>query len=278
MSNIISNEGVELLAAVVANPNEDTPRLVYADWLQEQESVRVACPKCVSKTFVSNSQQRRAQFNCKVCQGSGTILDTSNADRAEFIRVQCQVTRTEYPDLRVRESALLTHYRDKWLKCLCPDCGGSGDELSDGQGKCAVCNGTGDLMRVPSRGDKMRDPRRPHVFRRGFIDQVTLPMTGSGGAFRKVAEQWGDNQPPTPVWRATPLAIGIVTAFPTITRLWVNDIGIFQSPRDNRWRFYFVDFSFLPELKDSDGFATKKTALDALAVAACKFAKKNPKK
>ena len=32
----MSTEERELLAAIVANPDDDTPRLVYADWLQER--------------------------------------------------------------------------------------------------------------------------------------------------------------------------------------------------------------------------------------------------
>ena len=35
MSAIIPDEQAQLLAAIVAEPDEDTPRLVYADWLQE---------------------------------------------------------------------------------------------------------------------------------------------------------------------------------------------------------------------------------------------------
>jgi uncharacterized protein (TIGR02996 family) len=44
-----TDTGSQLLAAIVANPDEDTPRLVYADWLDENgladraEFIRVAC-------------------------------------------------------------------------------------------------------------------------------------------------------------------------------------------------------------------------------------------
>jgi uncharacterized protein (TIGR02996 family) len=51
------SDELALLAAILANPDEDTPRLVFADWLDED--------------------------------GTG-----SNAARAEFIRVQCELTRS----------------------------------------------------------------------------------------------------------------------------------------------------------------------------------------
>src|SRR5687767_2099915 len=61
-----------LLAAIRAAPDDDAPRLVYADWLDE------------------NGQPARA----------------------EFIRVQCELARRESPELRRREAELLTAHHD----------------------------------------------------------------------------------------------------------------------------------------------------------------------
>src|SRR5436309_6205981 len=61
-----------LLAAIRAAPEDDAPRLVYADWLDE------------------NGQP----------------------ERAEFIRVQCELARCESPELRKREAELLAEYHD----------------------------------------------------------------------------------------------------------------------------------------------------------------------
>lgn len=47
-----TDDGAALLAAIIANPDEDTPRLVYADWLQE------------------NGQEERAEFIRSQCNGS----------------------------------------------------------------------------------------------------------------------------------------------------------------------------------------------------------------
>jgi uncharacterized protein (TIGR02996 family) len=76
------NDGYALLRAIEANPDEDTPRLVYADWLDEQAT----------------------------CE--------SDRARAEFIRVQCALAH-ELPDgrradLAMREDQLLNEYRKQW--------------------------------------------------------------------------------------------------------------------------------------------------------------------
>ncbi|MCU0702651.1 MAG: TIGR02996 domain-containing protein [Fimbriiglobus sp.] len=67
------------LAAIVAAPDDDLPRLVYADWLDEQ----------------------------------------GQPERAEFIRVQCELERCGPDDdrraaLRSRESALLRRHLEAW--------------------------------------------------------------------------------------------------------------------------------------------------------------------
>jgi uncharacterized protein (TIGR02996 family) len=68
-----------LLAAITAAPDDDAPRLAYADWLDEH----------------------------------------GHADRAEFIRVQCRIARGaewgQHQELLRRETALLGRYRKEWL-------------------------------------------------------------------------------------------------------------------------------------------------------------------
>lgn len=112
-----------LLAAIAKNPDEDDPRLRYSDWLEEN----------------------------------------GNPERAEFIRVQCELSRyntcpftpMNTADLRhprsnerhmyecppkvkepcgwcpvcknkERENALLAEHRREWLRVRCSECGGSG--------------------------------------------------------------------------------------------------------------------------------------------------------
>jgi uncharacterized protein (TIGR02996 family) len=82
-----------LLAAICADPADDTPRLAYADFLEEQarENPTNPCPRCHlgwKKGFGTVFAEV-----CDACEGSGTVPDTSLADRAEFIRVQVELAR-----------------------------------------------------------------------------------------------------------------------------------------------------------------------------------------
>jgi uncharacterized protein (TIGR02996 family) len=71
-------DGEALFAAILAEPDEDTPRLVYADWLAENDEEL----------------------------------------RAEFIRVQVELARTPTLALRAREAALLALHEEEWLAPL----------------------------------------------------------------------------------------------------------------------------------------------------------------
>src|SRR5436305_326439 len=75
------SDGAALLAAVCAHPDDDTPRLVYADWLEEQ----------------------------------------GKPERAELIRVQCELAQIEgddprRPDLEMRAGSLLLAHGLAWVK------------------------------------------------------------------------------------------------------------------------------------------------------------------
>src|SRR5215216_4626617 len=66
------SDAAALLAAIRAAPDDDAPRLVYADWLDEH----------------------------------------GQPERAEFIRVQCALARRDSPALRRREAELLAAHHD----------------------------------------------------------------------------------------------------------------------------------------------------------------------
>jgi uncharacterized protein (TIGR02996 family) len=73
-------EAAALYRAILASPDEDTPRLVYADWLQEN----------------------------------------GEPDRAEFIRAQCRLARANewddgYTEDRLRVDRLLREHQSEWL-------------------------------------------------------------------------------------------------------------------------------------------------------------------
>jgi uncharacterized protein (TIGR02996 family) len=66
------SDAAALLAAIRAAPEDDAPRLVYADWLDEH----------------------------------------GQPERAAFIRIQCELARTADPALRRREAELLAEHHD----------------------------------------------------------------------------------------------------------------------------------------------------------------------
>jgi uncharacterized protein (TIGR02996 family) len=68
----METEDAALWRAVVADPHDDAPRLILADWLEEH----------------------------------------GQPERAEFIRVQCELAWTDDPALRRREAELLAAHRD----------------------------------------------------------------------------------------------------------------------------------------------------------------------
>ena len=81
----MTSDGEALLRAVCAHPADDTPRLVYADWLEEN----------------------------------------GRPERAEFIRLQCEAWNRspDYPSVtaaRTRASLLLKEFGDQWYNEL-PD-------------------------------------------------------------------------------------------------------------------------------------------------------------
>lgn len=91
----IASDQAAFLAAIRAAPDDDTPRLVYADWLQEQEERK--CPEpCFEfggrwvtsdRAVLSDGSPKwtPAVTTCERCHGSGRI-NTGFAERAEQIR------------------------------------------------------------------------------------------------------------------------------------------------------------------------------------------------
>lgn len=74
-----------LMGAILAVPEDDNPRLIYADWLDEH-AVDAVCTDC--------HQGRRYGsdwINCP-CRGTGRVSD-GRRELAEFVRVQCELAR-----------------------------------------------------------------------------------------------------------------------------------------------------------------------------------------
>lgn len=115
--------GDELLAAIYDNPLDDTLRLVYADWLDEQATEsrpcdacrgsgwafanakgEPQCPNCIeptaSKRVVRQLPNKDSRFRCLACKkvwhakkcsrckGDKVLTSKKDAERAELIRAQ----------------------------------------------------------------------------------------------------------------------------------------------------------------------------------------------
>ena len=154
------------LRAVCENPADDTPRLVFADWLDEH----------------------------------GDRPD--DPARAEFIRVQGELAGWRTPPgsgsedyrwhtrMKRRESELLAAHPE-WSRCRCPECDGKGTTATDYYGlhggrhliTCRTCGGTGDLFvsPPPSGLDGLPPPvHRSVTFARGFPDAVSCTLAELG--------------------------------------------------------------------------------------------------
>lgn len=78
------NQGKALFQAILDEPDENAPRLVYSDWLEEN----------------------------------------GEPDRAEFIRLQIQLSRSRNDKrsrarLEKRQAELLAEHKEEWLALLC---------------------------------------------------------------------------------------------------------------------------------------------------------------
>lgn len=78
-----------LLAAVLADPADDTPRLLLADWLLEK-ATSVPCPQCKGSRYICGNDtvyDMVVTESCHDCEG-GTVPD-GRAELAELIRIDC---------------------------------------------------------------------------------------------------------------------------------------------------------------------------------------------
>lgn len=75
-----------LLNAIIANPDDDAPRLVYADWLDENDG-QTTCQRCNGNA----SHWIKSEYGiCPTCNGSGCVPNLF-AERADFIRKQLEL-------------------------------------------------------------------------------------------------------------------------------------------------------------------------------------------
>jgi uncharacterized protein (TIGR02996 family) len=151
-------EQAALLAAVAANPDDDTVRLAYADWLDEHDEHDRA-------EFI-RVQYELGKWTCNFKQTKeqpGWFHDCGTDDRGYWL---CQ-------PLRMRNGELLATHPE-WSRARCPKCEGCG-YVTGSADECPTCGGTGGLLGTQTVNGGTVDGRLPLRWRCGFIDAVEVP-------------------------------------------------------------------------------------------------------
>jgi uncharacterized protein (TIGR02996 family) len=100
----MTTDELALLAAVLADPGDATPRLVYADWLDEHAGFE-ECTRCkdrgaVGWDYVNGMGNPPKVYTCPECTAPGyQPKPDGRAARAEFIRVQCELAGLREPPI-----------------------------------------------------------------------------------------------------------------------------------------------------------------------------------
>lgn len=153
------DDGEALLAAIYANRRDDTPRLIYADWLDEN-AASADCAACKGtgkvRHVVESTYGFRPEYECgacTTCKGVGQVPD-DKAARADFIR----------------NCPLLVHHRvryGRWEWMF--------DKYDTGSAPwhCGIPQAyrARAMMVVPPR---VKEHLSSYTIRRGFLDTVTL--------------------------------------------------------------------------------------------------------
>lgn len=174
----MSTSLADLLHAVLSDPLDDTPRLMYADELDEMVGV-VPCHHCGGGRDGEWCTRVDDSGNCLTCSGSGRVSN-GNAERAEFIRVQCRRAYLEskaggkhvdHPEaekncvacalvstLKMRDRELWNRWGQKWCKENVPvHVGGMGHGIDDAE------------FELPHTGMRF-------IFARGFVSEIHAPL------------------------------------------------------------------------------------------------------
>lgn len=213
-------------AAIQAEPENDTPRLAYADWLDESAP-------------------------------AGAVLPVP---RAEFIRVQCgpDTGCTGYGNWpaekcgcdrclsKRRESALLAANSAEWARGpKCKKCDGGWANTATRpdlasrltEKRCAVCEGTGDAGGLTWKFDYIRNDEGSHSsrvkheparvrFRRGFPHRVEVPRLVD--CFASGFTEYGIGPDAPTLWLAAAVAAHpVMEAVPLDREPYLNAAGCF---------------------------------------------------
>jgi hypothetical protein len=176
------------LAAVLADPGDDLPRLKFADHLDETAGT-VECSRCkdrgaVGWDYVNGVGQPPKVYPCPECTAPGyEPKSDGRRERAEFIRVQVEVARTEnYPGERFCGKAnglLRVGVAD------CEECRPCSLRRRERELFSQVCDVFPRVNSSQVRLDSQQSGGWPveMIVRRGFVESVTCDWTmWAGGA------------------------------------------------------------------------------------------------
>lgn len=162
---------VPFLRAICERPDDDAPRLVFADWLEENGGT-VECDWCrgtgedrpPEPVVVGNVRYvyTGPLGPCPKCRGARTLPDGSR-ERAEFVRLQIELARLE-----AKRADLFNDDRD-WKECTevsanwCPNCGDctcpAPEDAKDDPG-CPLHSPNGTHGQLSELCDRIIDARR----------------------------------------------------------------------------------------------------------------------
>lgn len=253
-----TTDELALLAAISAQPDEDTPRLMYADVLEDTdparaELIRVQC----ELARLDHNHAPLSEDGYDDPDGAGCAI----CDRLGV--------------LRVREDALLAANETRWRKGpACVACDGDGKEHLGSnvrtQRECPGCHGSGDaggLMQKDEPIGACRDDAgatyyppaswtHTVTYHRGMVrvkcraedvwEQVTSPC---GICRYDPLYIRGDNVCPAcqntrvgkQKWQPTAWATAVCRSHPDVIELWVSD----REPTESRWQHTTHEWGFV---------------------------------
>jgi uncharacterized protein (TIGR02996 family) len=291
-------DGDHLYRAILAHPDEDTPRLAYADWLDENAGpVRCSDPRHDDPSWPA--------ARCGGCGGRHGESD-GRRERAEFIRVQCRlafacvtctpVCSQEYGHAPPCELGLVGDLRRRERELF--------NTTLDGKAWLFPPPDGFDFRHIP--GDRNEGEGRPHLknatYRRGFVAEIRLTAAAFLGEVCERCFAFGNRRvinnpnprhgssaivicPDCDGTGRTPGLAGPLFAAHPITKVVLTNKSPEETPSGWSWFDHgFADDSatitpdLFRHLSDTDGaqpgllsarmtFATREAALDALSVA-----------
>lgn len=194
-----------MIEAIRLYPDEDVPRLQYADWLDEQDM----CPD-PGRAELIHVQCELAHY----LSASDTLLSRHMTPTSKWI------------ELRVRESTLFTEHGERWrIGSQCVECGGVGQFVYPSVGAintCQWCWGSGDAGGLMRMFRQLREGDEPNVryvpigveYNRGFISRVIVPRLADVVEGGDVSDFTEDGEIVTQEYDPTPWLRAVLTETP----------------------------------------------------------------